>query len=197
MSDDLESRFWGDCANTYGEETKQLLYLNMMGFKRAPTWRTQFAFDGEGKSYIDIGGGPCSVLLKFEHLSPLRGDAGSCVIDPGSYPPWVRARYDAAGVQWLRVSGERIGLEYPNRFVDVALIYNCLQHCEDPAKVIANARAVAKQLVMFEWVDIPPHEGHPHMLTEALLNEWTGQVGHTVTLNGQNECYGRAWVLSK
>ena len=35
------------------------------------------------------------------------------------------------------------------------------------------------------------------MLTEALLDEWTGQKGRTIVLNGQHECYGKAWVLGK
>ena len=189
MADDLESRFWGDCSNTYGEETKQLLYLQLMGFQRVPTWRTQYAFDGEGKSYIDIGGGPCSVLLKFDNRSGM-------VVDPAQYPAWVSHRYWDAGLNFFRHRGEDFPMPVNVKY-HTALIYNCLQHCDDPAKVIANARACANELVMFEWIDMPPHEGHPHMLTEALLNEWTGQKGRVFDLKGQSECYGRAWVLPR
>lgn len=188
----FEADFWGDCCNTYGEETKQLLYMKLMGFRIQKTWRSSFVFDGEGKSIIDIGGGPCSVLLKFENLSHGR------VVDPGEYPAWVRDRYVEAGIDYYQERGEDqvryvLGLK-PN--FDIALIYNCLQHCDDPEKVIANAKATAQDLRMFEWIDIPPHEGHPHMLTEASLNRWVGgRPGKTIQLFGESECTGRAWYL--
>lgn len=80
---------------------------------------------------------------------------------------------------------------------DIALLYNVLQHVEDPEKVIANARAISPrgELHMFEWIDIPPHEGHPHMLTEAMLSKATGRRGRVVELRGEYECTGRAWVV--
>lgn len=195
MSDDLESRFWNGAINTYGEETKQLLYLELMGFKRSPTWRTQYSFDGEGKSYIDIGGGPSSVLLKFENTK--RGDHAwsMLVVDPADWPRWVIDRYSANCIGFENERGEDLTLNDEAQF-DVALIYNCLQHCESPEKVIANARAAARTLKMFEWIDLPSHPGHPHELHAADLDRWTGRTGRVVTLNGQNECYGRAWVLA-
>ena len=153
MSEDLKSRFWGDCTNTFGEELKQLYYLSLMGFIRRPTWRTQYEFDGEGKSYVDIGGGPCSVLLKFSNRTGM-------IVDPGEYPVWVYDRYQAAGLKWSPASGESIEPGKGPPF-DVALIYNCLQHCEDPAKVVANARTASKQLVMFEWIDTPRTKATP------------------------------------
>ncbi len=185
---DFERDFWSNCCNSYNEETKQLLYLKLMGFHPTPTWRTPWSFDGDGKSYIDIGGGPVSVLLKFEN----RKRGGSFVVDPGDYPNWVAARYGAADIMFLHARGEDI---VDASTFDVALIYNCLQHTEDPERIIANAKACSKQLKMFEWIDTPPHEGHPQTLTEALLSSWSGQIGRVVTLNGENECYGRAWIL--
>jgi SAM-dependent methyltransferase len=184
--DDLESRFWGNCINTWAEELKQLLYLELMGFPRKPTWRTQYNFDGEDKSYIDIGGGPSSVLLKFEN----RGY--SAVVDPSDWPQWVIDRYDSAGITYYLAGGEDLSFMRP---VDVALVYNCLQHCSDPEKIIANARRVSTTLKMFEWIGIPPHEGHPHMLTADALARWTGQKGRIYQLDGRNECYGTAWVI--
>jgi hypothetical protein len=186
--DDLESRFWGSCINSYNEETKQLLYLKLMGFTPTPTWRTPYNFDGNNQSFIDIGGGPCSVLLKFEN----RKRGGSLVVDPGDYPSWVSARYGAADIILLQARAEDI---VEASVFDVALIYNCLQHVDDPEKIIANAKACSKQLRCFEWIDTPPHEGHPQMLTEEALNRWCGAIGRVVTLRGESECYGRAWIL--
>jgi SAM-dependent methyltransferase len=185
----LEADFWGPCNNTWVEETKQFMYMELMGFQRTPIWRTTHSFDMGGRSVIDIGGGPCSILLKCENL----GDA--MVIDPGEWPAWVRARYDAARITFAQVNGEDAA-PFGKTF-DLALVYNCLQHTLDPAQVIARAVSIVGVLGLriFEWIDIPPHDGHPHELKADLLNEWAGREGRIVELNGANECYGRAWVL--
>ena len=116
----LEAGFWGTCANTYGEETKQLLYMDRMGFKASHDGKSPFSYDGGGLSYLDIGGGPVSVLLKF------RNARRKMVIDPCLYPLWIYERYEEEGIEYLGAPGEVAVL--PD--VDVALIYNVLQHGE-------------------------------------------------------------------
>jgi 2-polyprenyl-3-methyl-5-hydroxy-6-metoxy-1,4-benzoquinol methylase len=189
--DSFEQSFWSTCQNTFGEELKQLTYANRMGIPLIRTWRSGFNFDAGGKSIVDIGGGPVSVLLKMENRGP-----NMMVIDPGPYPYWVGQRYAEANIAWDCAGGE-VWVDVADRQFDLALIYNCLQHVESPKQVIKRAiKAVGSSgLRMFEWIDIPPHEGHPHMLTEAALNEWTGREGVTETFTGENECHGRAWYL--
>jgi hypothetical protein len=184
----LEMDFWQGCRNTFGEETKQLLYLRKMGFPLAPTWRSPYSFDAKGKSFIDFGGGPVSVLLKFDNLER------SLVVDPAPWPDWVRARYEASKINLLSISAEDYDFGLGQLF-DVALVYNCLQHTQDPEKIVKNALASAKELRLFEWIDLPAHPGHPHCLSAADLERWTGKKGTTVQLNGENECTGRAWYL--
>jgi hypothetical protein len=76
---------------------------------------------------------------------------------------------------------------------DEAWCYNVLQHVDDPALVVANARKAAKLVRLFEWIGIPPHEGHPHMLTGPLLREWLGTVkGDSAHFEG-NGCHGWAF----
>jgi hypothetical protein len=178
---ELEAGFWGTCANTYGEETKQFLYAEKMGLRRSG--RSRHEIDGGGRSYIDVGGGPASMLLKFVNLGT------SLVVDPCRYPQWVYDRYAAAGIVCEVLAGEDL---VPNRSFDVALIYNVLQHVRDPEAVVRNARAASRELRMFEWVDIPPHPGHPHCLTQADLERWAGVAGRVEEL-ARCECYGRAW----
>jgi hypothetical protein len=191
--DDLESRFWGNCVSSLGEEMKQLVYLEEMGFTYKKVWHAGgIAYDGGGRSFVDIGGGPVSVLLKFENRGP------SMVIDPGQYPAWVRARYGKALIEVEQEPGEAYAkAEFNGQpFVfDVALVYNCLQHTGDPARVIANARALACELRIFEWIGIPAHEGHPHELSAEKLEEWTGRKGAVKQFDGVNGCLGRAWIL--
>jgi hypothetical protein len=71
-------------------------------------------------------------------------------------------------------------------------MYNCLQHVTDPSIIIGAAKHAAPVLRIFEWIDIPAHEGHPQMLTEEKMDSWIGQKGSTVQLY-ENKCVGRAY----
>lgn len=198
MTDDLEKRFWSDCTRSLGEELKQISYLSRMGFPLVETWRSPFNYDAKGRSIIDIGGGPCSVLLKMEN----RGEE-FLVVDPGDYPEWVDARYATAKIEVIGFPAEELldrtwgHLRLNVAPYDLALIYNCLQHCADPQKVVANARVASDdRLAMFEWIDLEPHEGHPHKLTREALNEWTGRTGVVEEFRGENGLWGRGWYLA-
>lgn len=183
---DFEREWWGDCANTYGEETKQLFYARQMGLVMShDNVHSPFGFDVRGKKILDIGGGPVSLLLKCRNLAK-----GSKVVDPCEYPYWVKLRYASAGIDYQRMPAEKINEEG----YDEVWIYNVLQHVEDPELIIKNALKAGKVLRIFEWVDIPPHEGHPHMLTEEKLNEWIGKAGACRLSTGESECYGKYYT---
>lgn len=184
---EFERNWWGDCLLTFGEETKQLTYAHRMGLEIVP-WGGQWpVYDLDGRSVLDIGGGPVSMLLKTVN----GGDR--LVVDPCDYPGWVQVRYLSAGIGYRRCSGEAMNDEgaIVSGF-DEVWIYNCLQHTQDPETIIDNALAAAPVLRMFEWIDIPAHEGHPHELKAALLDEWVGGVG-TVERMNENGCVGTAW----
>lgn len=173
----FEKSFWGNCANTYGEETKQMVYADLMGLKFSNYW-----IDVSGKKILDIGGGPTSLLLKSWNF------ADAMVVDPIMYPDWIYGRYVAHGVDSVHMNGEDVSMTG----FDEVWIYNVMQHCVDPKKIIANAKRAAPVLRIFEWIDFPPHPGHPQMLTEDALNKWTGKQGRIVHLN-ENGCYGRSY----
>ena len=131
------------------------------------------------------------MLLKADFL----GD-NCAVVDPllNQFPEWVRQRYEEKGIETYATRGEDILEDIPPPYdeFDEVWIYNCLQHTDDPRLIIENASKVAPVLRIFEWVDIPPHEGHPWMLTRQLLDEWTGHQGRVAQLAGQG-CYGTAY----
>lgn len=184
---DFERKWWGHCGNTYGEETKQIVYAKLMGLAFSHDGNSPFSINMTGKSVMDIGGGPSSLLLKC-HL-----DHG-VVVDPCEYPEWVAKRYEAAGIGFIRQAGEDIPDDARAEYFDEVWIYNVLQHTQDPERIIKNAMRCGKVLRIFEWIDIPAHEGHPHMLTEANLNAWIGQAGSTGVLTGEGECFGRYYA---
>ena len=185
MSDDfdLERNYWGDCCNTFFEERKHYVYASLMGIKRH-----QWSFHVPLESRIvDIGGGPVSMLLKT------LGFKEALVVDPIRYPDWTVERYHQHGITVALLHGEDL-LGHPMCATpfDEAWVYNCLQHVEDPVRILQNARKVARTVRIFEWIDIPPHDGHPHMLTKKLLDDALGIDG-AVTELWQDGCHGRAY----
>lgn len=178
-----EASWWGDCINTFGEEAKQLTYAQRMGLENVPQVGRWPVYDLGYRSVVDFGGGPVSILLKAVNLS--RGT----VVDPLSVPPWVIARYEQAGVDLVQVPAEEFRTE--DRFQE-AWLYNVLQHTIDPERIVANARASADLVRIFEWIDTPQAEGHPHTLRRHELDRWFGGRGTVEDMN-ENGCVGPAY----
>lgn len=178
-----ESEWWGNCSNTFGEETKQITYAHRMGLINSPYNGRWPEYDLDGKSVLDIGGGPVSMLLKTRNASV------RTVVDPCTYPEWVHARYMEVGIQYVVAPGEQLIIDH---IFDEVWIYNVLQHVQDPALIIANAKRSGKLIRLFEWIDFPAHVGHPHELKADLLREWLGGVGHSEHMN-ENGCHGLAF----
>lgn len=165
-----ELGFWDTCTQTFVEEEKQYFYATRM--KLPFTDYPRSSIDFQGKSVLDIGAGPTSVLLRCHNYSKAHA------VDPlmDKFPQWVRDRYASVGITPIASGGEDI--DTTQRF-DEALIYNVLQHTIDPELIIHKALRVAKIVRLFEWIDVPSDELHPHILTEANLNAWLGSNGMT------------------
>lgn len=179
----FERTWWGDCSNTFGEEYKQLSYARRMGLHGVQIDGKGPFFRVGGMSIADLGGGPVSLLLKTV-------DAGRrVVVDPCDYPMWVRDRYAACGIQFINHRAEDFA---PLLRFDECWIYNVLQHVDDPELILQRARNASKFIRVFEWIDIPPHEGHPHQLDARTLDRWLSGRGAVEQMN-ENGCVGRAY----
>jgi len=177
-----EREWWSNCANTYGEEEKQLLYADRMGLVAFHNGKSPYNFDISGASVIDLGCGPCSLLLKCVNR-------GACkAVDPLLFPAWVSLRYRDAGIRYERGQAEHI----TDTGFDEAWLYNVLQHTEDPALVIQRARRAARIVRLFEWLGIADGTGHLHVLEEEQLNIWLGGEGKVEQLS-ERGCYGSAY----
>ena len=175
---EFEIDYWGNCCNTFDEDQKHYVYAKFMGLVC-----NHYSFNlPVNSSILDIGGGPSSMLLKCKNLT--RG----LVVDPIDYPNWTKSRYSMMNIDVTVDIGENIN----STGYDEVWIYNCMQHAVDPEKIINNAKRAAPVLRIFEWIDIPAHDGHPHELTEDSLNHWIGQNGNVVQL-AEHGCYGKAY----
>lgn len=171
-----ESEWWGNCANTLREELLQFAYSKRTGLQSSYNSRTDFNIDMGGKSVIDLGGGPVSLLLKCQNVK-------GTVIDPCKFPDWIRARYKAAEIKYFQIKAEDLVLAAS----DEVWIYNVLQHTVDPEKIIRNAKKAAPVIRLFEYVDAGTSDGHPHELTEAKLNQWLNGKGTVEWINEEGD----------
>jgi hypothetical protein len=184
MIDDLEfeKQYWNTCVNTFDEDQKHYVYARYMQLKNYG-----YSFDVNNKSILDIGGGPTSILLKCINLKKGK------VVDPIDYPQWTKDRYAIHNVDVEVNSGENIN----EKGWDEVWIYNCLQHVEDPEKIINNGLKAGKVLRLFEWVNIPPHPGHPHELTSSFFYNILRDIAHIKTASvvtlSESGCYGTAF----
>jgi 2-polyprenyl-3-methyl-5-hydroxy-6-metoxy-1,4-benzoquinol methylase len=158
-----EAHFWGTCTQTFVEEQKQFFYATRMKlpFVDYPL----SSIDFHGKSVIDVGAGPTSILLKSKNYSK------AVAVDPlmDIFPKWVIDRYNSVGIETISQGGEDI--DTTQRF-DIALLYNVLQHTIDPEIIAHKLLRIAKQVHVFEWIDVASDDLHPHILTEENLNKW-------------------------
>jgi len=184
---DHELGFWlqdnFNCANTFIEDRKQFEIYSL----RLKLNQNHYKIDMEGKSVIDIGAGPSSILLKSQNYSK------AYAVDPlmDRFPAWVKLRYLENGIKPVAAKGEDVKLDEK---VDIVLCYNVLQHTIDPEQVIENMKKLGKVIHIFEWVDIPADDKHPHVLKSDLLDKWLGGKGITEKLDEpyiflEGKCY--------
>lgn len=178
-----ERKWWGNCVNTYYEETKQLVYAKKIGLVANYVNGKYPVYDLEGKSVLDIGGGAVSILLKCINIEQ------GYVVDPCEYPEWVRDRYRKLQILCARYKGEDLA-RHPS--TDEVWIYNVLQHVENPKKVVKNALRIGKIVRLFEWLEVEKDDGHINILHREELDRWLGGYGKVEKLN-ENGCNGLAY----
>ena len=171
-----ERNWWGHCINTFAEEVKQFVYAEKMGL-----FVYNYSVDMNDKSVIDIGGGPVSFLLKCRNVQ-------GYVVDPCFFPSWIWQRYKMAGIEYLQSKGE----DFTGIVADEVWLYNCLQHTDEPKKVVENAKRHGKIVRVFEWVYTSIEPGHPHSFDQETLDEWFGGQGYCHEIN-EGGCVGTCY----
>lgn len=191
-ANEWERNWHGNCANSFNEEKKQYEYAKLMGLDKYAThfYGGKKGWDFKDLSVIDVGCGPYSILMKSKGKS-LFG------VDPCPYPEWVKMRYEDCGITFLNNKAEQLIIRYnfgssEHDTFDIGIIYNCLQHTENPEKIIQNMRKCCKVIHIFEWIDTGLADGHIHDLKEDKLNQWLGGVGAVRDLN-QEGLVGRGY----
>lgn len=130
-----------------------------------------------GRNVIDIGGGHTSILLD------LKGLENKTVVDPIKLNPEIAELYKRNNIAYIQETAEKFLEEYywSRERYDVALIYNLLQHVQDPEFILRNVAKVAPVLYISEPMHVPCDIMHPHYLTE----DWMISILSEIS----TECY--------
>jgi hypothetical protein len=179
---EFERDWWGDCVNTYAEENKQISWAKYMGLEVTDMGNPDRfpLIDLHGRSVIDIGGGPVSLLLKTVNGGSL------AVMDPCSYPAWVYGRYEAHDILYIQSMAENMFVDQIKPQWDEAWIYNVLQHVLDPGAVMDTAFRVAKTVRVFEGLELGVSPGHPHNLMQDDMDKWCRGQGNMYVYHDGN-----------
>ena len=111
---------------------------------------------------LDVGCGPVSMLLRATH-------GGAAGVDPISMSEETKARYAQANVELHHGKAEDFE---PARSFDEGWMYNCLQHVDDPNKVVATLLRSVNSVRIFEWIEMPAYAGHLHTLRAEQFEQW-------------------------
>ena len=160
-----EADWWGDCVNTFQEESKQRDYATRMGLVEESVNGKWPVYRLGGANVLDMGGGPTSLLLKC-----IERGAQCSVVDPCPYPEWVARRYEGAGIRYYEALAEDF-MFGPGTYTEV-WIYNVLQHVEDPEAIIRNAWRFARTIRLFEWIGTKKDAMHLSAPTPQELSTW-------------------------
>lgn len=183
---DWEKSWWGKCTSTCWYETKKQLddYAPKMGLD--VKWNSQGPHIQVQGSILDVGGGPCSLLLLSD------GYDKAVIVDPCNYPSWIKNRYESVGITYIKAKAENL-LELPgikDFIFQESWLYNVLQHTEFPETIVKNIRAVSKIIRVFDWLEVGIGDGHPQNLHKSQMDEWFGGNGQTKMSNGGLQYFG-------
>lgn len=183
-----ELAFWNTPGAELGEQLKQLSYASYLGLQFEHDGNSPYVINKAGLSIIDIGGGPVSLLLK----TTTNPEDFRLVVDPCTYPEWVRDRYSDAGIDYCVMPAEKLYGDV-GEMVDEVWLYNVLQHTLDPQKIFDNIYATLKEGGVFrflDWIDTPTNVAHPVTLTIEeimLMLETAGFKSYSVNSATLNE----------
>lgn len=183
-----ESNWWGLEPGPHWDEevNKQKTYAQLMGLPPD--------LDMGDSNILDVGCGPVSMLLRA-NLSEVAVRAG---VDPLRVSDATKKKYKKSGIKFYNEKAEKL-FEGETRELDKVnfdeiWIYNCLQHVDDPYRILSKVRRKAVQpntkVRIFEWIDLGVCPGHPHNLTEQMFldafpeTHWTHKIWNVGTLRG-------------
>lgn len=143
-------------------------YMESLSIKNDYFESGDLSLNFNGLKVLDVGGGPSSILLRSNkgHCELHDGFSEGVVIDPVKITEHQKIRYEYFGIRFIQDMAENITNYYNEKHFDECFIYNCLQHVEDPIKILDGITKVSKKIRIAEPIHIPMDKCHLHTFTE-------------------------------
>lgn len=186
-----ERHSWGNSVTleTSNESYKQVTYAKLLNLEMKNNF-----IDANNKSIIDLGCGPISLLLRTNNFAHAYG------VEPLDYGEEVNSNYIKKNIKIIKKPIEFITNEDFNINFDELWMYNVLEHVISPRECLEKILNIKpKKIRILDWLDIPPHEGHPFLLTENLFVETLKLKNdeYKVQHINENGCVGKCISIIK
>lgn len=170
------------------EVRKQNFYAHLMGLTENIE---EVKIDLKNKTVLDVGCGPVSLLLRSFNFKKAIG------IEPLDYGDEIKKVFLNHNINLLNIPAEE--MDFNENEFDEIWLYNVLQHVYDPVLILEKIQKFGKTIRLFEWLDIPPHLGHPHMFTEDFFikNLNLKETEYKITIFNDNELRGKSISIIK
>lgn len=151
----------------------------------ADTYKKYLHIDNDltGKTILDIGGGPLSMLLWCQKFLK------AWVIDPLPMPEIIANRYKNYNIHLISCPAEEVNFPKTNEI----WVYNCLQHVMNPDLIIKKALDSCSTIKIFEPINYETNIEHIHKFTyEYFKNKFNGgslYVGGSIKQFHTADCF--------
>ena len=157
-------------AKYLGLEDTYLIDPNHNFHYMEPDYYKYPRYDLKGKSVLDLGGGPTSLLLRCTNFSE------AVVVDPLPVTESVKERYREKGIKLVQLPAEEFVYD---KIYDEIWDYNCLHHVMDPELILRNAMQHCRLLRIYEILYTNRDIMHPQSFTPDFFERILGPGGFT------------------
>ncbi|MGA1048491.1 MAG: hypothetical protein ACO3UU_10790, partial [Minisyncoccia bacterium] len=103
IANEWESKYWDlEVYLDVHQIQTQYTFAYYMGLFNYRTTPNIHVFDLQGKSILDVGGGPYSILLKCINYKKAK------IIDPCKFPEWIYQRYKSKNIEFENIMAENM-----------------------------------------------------------------------------------------
>lgn len=178
-----ESIFWEIFSCEVDTLKHQEIYMDAMGIRQDYFYGPDNSLNMSGLNVLDVGGGPASILLRTNNNLPNRPHDGlkhGVVIDPVIITEHQKMRYQFHDIQFIQDQAENIDEYFTEKgYFDECIMYNCLQHVEDPIAILDKITYLSKRIRIAEPLNVPTDHMHLHMFNEKYFDDYFSQERFT------------------
>lgn len=174
-ANEIESNYWGIFTAELMTLKHQELYIDALNIRSDYFDVIDNSLNFSDKKILDVGGGPASLLLRTNNTK------GNChdgiiegvIIDPVIITEHQLDRYKYFNLNFINDKGENIDLYYNDKnHFDETIIYNCLQHVENPIEILDKITHISKRIRLSEPINASTDEAHLHEFTSKYFDDY-------------------------